>query len=198
MTAVAVRHIGEFPAPPLRSILAWLIKLGLLCAISWVLLADPGDGLDNQYRLGPGDKIQIAVNDEPDLTQETKINLNGKISYSFLGEIEVAGLTVKELEEKIHSLLLDGYLRQPVVAVTVVEHRIYFVNGEVSKAGGYPYQPGLTVRKAVVLAGGFNERADPEAVRVIRGSDPLYKEVPIGLDDAVYPGDILTVPESFW
>lgn len=162
------------------------------------VLAGPDNPIETQYRLGPGDSIQITVNEEPDLSLNAKISLNGKISFSFLGEIQVVGLTVKELEKQLYDKLRDGYLLEPVVFVSVVEHRIYFVNGEVNSAGGYPFQPGLTVRKAVVLAGGFSERADRNRITVIRGNDPLYKENSIGLDDPVYPGDIVTVTESFW
>ncbi|MBF8272261.1 MAG: polysaccharide export protein [Magnetococcales bacterium] len=183
----------------LRLTLLALLKLTLLwCFVRLGVMAGPENMAESDYRLGAGDVIQVTVNDEPDLTLQSKISLNGKFSFSFLGEIHVAGLTVKELEELLKTKLLDGYLLKPVVFVSIVEHRIYFVNGEVDKAGGYPFKPGLTVRKAVVLAGGFKERADRDRIVVIRGNDPLYKEKPIGMDDRIYPGDIVTVQESFW
>ncbi|MBF0109654.1 MAG: polysaccharide export protein [Magnetococcales bacterium] len=182
-----------------RLLLLALAKLALVwCFVQLAVMAGPENLEESDYRLGAGDVIQITVNDEPDLTLQSKISLNGKISFSFLGEIHVSGLTVKELEELLRAKLLDGYLLKPVVFVSIVEHRIYFVNGEVDKAGGYPFKPGLTVRKAVVLAGGFTERADRDRIVVIRGNDPLYKERPIGMDDRIYPGDILTIQESFW
>ena len=193
--------------------LSWesLIRLGSRIAliallkplVMWILavmgvLAGPEDTFENSYRLGPGDTIQITVNDEPDLTLKTKIALNGKISFFFLGEINVAGQTVKALEKHLHDKLLDGFLLHPVVFVSVVEHRIYFVNGEVNRAGGYPFLANLTVRKAVVLAGGFSDHADRSRITVIRGNDPLYQQKRIKLDAPVLPGDIITVAESFW
>ncbi|MBF0322218.1 MAG: SLBB domain-containing protein [Magnetococcales bacterium] len=75
---------------------------------------------------------------------------------------------------------------------------MYFVNGEVKSPGGFSYQPGLTVRKAVTLAGGFTERAAEKKITVIRGNDASHKEYGVQLDDPVFPDDILTIPEGFW
>ncbi|MBF0587569.1 MAG: polysaccharide export protein [Magnetococcales bacterium] len=151
-----------------------------------------------QYHLGPGDKIQINVDGEKDLSMEITVSPHGFISYTFLGEISVTGSTIKELETLIRNRLSDGYLRNPRVYVSIVEYRIYFVNGEVRKSGGFPYRPGLTVRKAIVLAGGFSERANQDGITVIRGNDASYTERPIGLNDPLFPGDIITVTEGFW
>ncbi|MBF0623464.1 MAG: polysaccharide biosynthesis/export family protein [Magnetococcales bacterium] len=182
----------------------------LLIALSAAILslgpaqADPppqvrgDDDIRDQYRLGAGDKIAILVNDEPDLSMETKVRPNGKISYSFLGEMDVTGLTIRQVEKLLASRLADGYLRNPVVNISIQSYRMYYINGEVAQAGGFPFQPGLTVRKAVTLAGGFTERAAENKIVVIRGGDPQHREKPIGLDDPIFPDDILTVPEGFW
>ena len=69
------------------------------------------------------------------------------------------GLSVPEVEALVTSTLRDGYLRHPAVAVALKEYRLHFVHGEVHKPGGYPYREGLTVEKAIVLAGGLTERA---------------------------------------
>ena len=152
----------------------------------------------SQYHLGPGDKLQINVDGEPDLTMELTVSPYGYITYSFLGEIPVNGSSIKELETLIRERLADGYLRNPRVYVSIVEYRIYFMNGEVERTGGFPYRPGITVRKAAVLAGGFSARADKDNITVIRGNDPNYIERPIGLNDPIFPGDIITIPEGFW
>ena len=86
-----------------------------------------------------------------------------------LGEIQVKGLTTGELEQKITSGLRDAqYLKHPKVTVNIDEYRPFFVNGEVYKPGGYPYVPGLTVLKAVSLAGGFKDRASKSNMFVVR------------------------------
>ena len=67
------------------------------------------------------------------------------------------------------------------------------------KAGGsYPYQPGLTIRKAVSVAGGFTERASKEKIFVIREKDKSAKPFKADLEAPVLPGDIITVEESFF
>ncbi|MBF0424971.1 MAG: polysaccharide export protein [Magnetococcales bacterium] len=173
------------------------------CQLVLLLLLIQGSAADDtalrtQYRLGPGDKIQVSVNEEPELSGIHKVEPNGKFSFSFLGDIAVAGLTVKDVEKVLREKLADGYLRKPIVSVTVVDFRLYFINGEVKSPGGFAYQPGLTVRKAVALAGGFTERASEKKITVIRGNDPAHKERAIALDDPVYPDDFLSVPEGFW
>ena len=59
----------------------------------------------------------------------------------------------------------------PQVSVFVEEYRPFFINGMVEKPGGYPYQPGLNIRKAVSLAGGFKERASLNKIFVVREGD---------------------------
>ena len=158
----------------------------------------PENGLLTSYNLGPGDRIQIKVDDEPELTLETKISGQGNINFFFLGEIHVADRSAKVVETILRERLANGFLLNPEVYVDVLEYRMYYVHGEVKKAGGFPFLPGLTTRKAIVLAGGFTEFANEDRVSVIRGNDPKHREETIGLDEPVYPGDVITVMESFW
>jgi len=82
--------------------------------------------------------------------------------------------------------------------VQIDEYRPFYVNGMVEKPGGYPYQPGLTVRKAASLAGGFRERASLSKIYIIREEDPAQRPQKVELNTPVGPGDILTVEESFF
>ena len=151
-----------------------------------------------QYKLGSGDKIRIQVYGEDDLYLETRVSDRGTISYPFLGELKVVGLTPSQLEKEITVKLKDGYLVNPKVSVDILEYRPFYVNGEVEKPGGFPFQPGITIRKAISVAGGFKERAAKDKIYVIRGNDPSGKSIKVGLGDAVYPGDIITVEQSFF
>ncbi|ABK43329.1 polysaccharide export protein [Magnetococcus marinus MC-1] len=169
-----------------------LLTGSMLAASAW------SEGLRSNYQLGPGDKIQISVHGEPDLSMEAQVAPDGKISYTFIGDIQVAGLSIQDLEKRLYRILVDGYLKKPLVSVAILNYRTLFINGEVNSSGGYPYRPGLTVRKVVALAGGFSDRADEKRMTVIRSGDKSHKEQPIGLDDQVYPDDIITVPEGFW
>ena len=153
----------------------------------------------SNYRLGAGDVITIQVLGEEDLKRE-KIRLSdaATISYPILGEIRLYGKTVAELETLIRDGLKGRYLVNPQVTVTINEYRNFFINGQVEKPGGYPYIPGLTVRKAVSLAGGFKERASKDKIFVIREDDKTQTPKRVDQNAAVNPGDIVTVEESFF
>jgi polysaccharide export outer membrane protein len=154
--------------------------------------------LASKYRLDTGDLIRIDVFGEKDLTVEAKLTDAGTISYPFLGEIIVRGMTISDLAERITEELKGPYLRNPQVSVNLIQYRDFFVNGEVAKPGGYAYQPGLTVQKAVTIAGGFNERASRTSIVVIRASDSKQGQTPVELNAAIGPGDVLVVEESFF
>jgi protein involved in polysaccharide export with SLBB domain len=155
--------------------------------------------LVSAYKLGAGDVISIRVFGEDDFTKE-KIRLNdvGAVSFPAIGEIKVLGLTIGDLERIVVNGLRGRILVNPRVSVQIEEYRPFYVNGMVDKPGGYPYQPGLTVRKAASLAGGFRERASLNKIYIIREDDPAQKPQKAELNTPVGPGDILTVEESFF
>jgi len=157
------------------------------------------DSTLSSYKLGVGDVISVQVVGEDDLKRE-KVRLSdaGTLSFPYLGEIRVRGMTVGELEDFITKGLKGRYLLNPQVTVTIGEYRNFFVNGQVDKPGGYPFVPGLTVRKAISIAGGFKERASKEKINVIREDDLKGNAIRIALEALVKPGDIITVEESFF
>lgn len=153
----------------------------------------------SRYQLGTGDVISIVVFGEDDLRRgPIRLTDAGTISYPVLGELKVLGRTVGELEKIIADGLRGRYLVNPRVSVNVEQYRPYFIHGQVKGGGAYPFQPGLTVRKAVSVAGGFTERASKEKIFVIRDKDKSAKPVKVELDTPVLPGDIITVEESFF
>lgn len=151
----------------------------------------------SDYQLGSGDTIKITVYGEEELSLETRLSDAGTISYPFLGELEVLDLTTSQLSTKIAAGLVDGYLIDPNVNVTVLGYREFFINGEVKKPGSYPYQPGLTLQKAVAIAGGFTERASKSKIFVLhdnKTNDPIM----VDLSQQIQPGDIITIEQSFF
>jgi len=178
---------------------ALLSALACSIAASVPAIAAAQAGELSTYKLGSGDLISIRVLGEDDLKRE-KIRLSdaGTVSFPMLGEIRVRGMTVGGLEEFITKGLKGRYLLDPQVTVTIEEYRNFFVNGMVEKPGGYPFVPGLTVRKAISLAGGFKERASREKLNIIREDDPNLTPKRVDLNAAIHPGDILTVEESFF
>jgi len=167
-----------------------------------MLLASPlsfaeDSGLSG-YKIGSGDLLSIQVFGEEDLSLEVRLSDAGTISYPFLGELRARGLSIGRLSELIRDQLADGYLVNPSVNVTVLEYRQFFINGEVEKPGGYPYQPGLTLQKAVALAGGFTERASKSKIFVVPDGKESDEPVRIKLSTTIRPGDIITIEESFF
>lgn len=169
----------------------------LLVASCLILPAQASDAGLSNYRLGSGDKISITVFDEPELSvSKVRLSDAGTVSYPMLGELKVLGLTVSQLEQLVTGKLRGKYLVDPQVSVSIDEYRQFYVNGMVQKPGGFSYEPGLTIRKAVSLAGGFQDRADRGNITVIHDNDKTpHKE---GLDNPVEPGDTITVEESFF
>jgi protein involved in polysaccharide export with SLBB domain len=153
----------------------------------------------SQYKLSTGDVISITVYGEDDLNKD-RIRLTdaGTVSYPILGEIQVRGKTVGELEKLITEGLRGRYLVNPRVSVSIVEYRPFFINGQVGTSGSFPYQPGLTIRKAATIAGGFKERASMSKIFIVREGDRTNTPVKADLNTPVHAGDIITVEESFF
>lgn len=178
----------------LRSGLIWiLLLLSTVGRPVWAV----EEGLSD-YALGSGDLISIQVFGETELSVQLRLSDAGSISYPFLGEIRVKGLTTGQLARRIDDGLRGDYLVDPNVNVTVLEYRQFFIYGQVEDPGGYPFQPGLSLQKAVALAGGFTERASSSKFYVLSESDPKGEQRTIRLSDTVKPGDVITIDESFF
>ncbi len=161
------------------------------------------DNVIDSYRLGAGDAISIRVYGEQDLSlDEVKIGDTGNISYPFLGNINVLGKTPKEVENILTKGLKGPYLVDPSVTVLILEYRPFYVIGEVKRPGSYAFQPGLTVAKAISIAGGFTERASKSSIYLghdISDSKQVKKkDKAVKLDNSVTPGDVITVKQSFF
>lgn len=167
----------------------------ILCAFSVSVISEE---LPLAYSLGYGDMVSIKVYGEDDLTVETRLNDLGVISFPFLGEVKVFGLTVTEVQEKIELGLQDGYLVNPKVSVSVTQYRRFYVNGEVKQPGGFAFLPGLTIRKAISLAGGFTARAAQSKIFIVSDGQNTQSKKRVNLNSSVNPGDVITVKARFF
>ncbi len=154
--------------------------------------------INTDYSLNAGDTIKIVVYDEPELSiNNLYIDEVGQVDYPYLGRLRVTGKTLDGLRQEIYRGLKGDYLIEPKVMVTIVSFRKIFINGEVKSPGGYPYQPNLTVDKAIALAGGFTDRAARRKITVKpENSQQELSKVP--LNHGVSPGDIIEVGQSFF
>jgi polysaccharide export outer membrane protein len=157
--------------------------------------SDPG----TQYKLAAGDVLRITVFGEPELSiKRVRLNDAGTFSYPFLGEISAKGLTPSQLEKVIVDGLKQGYLTDPKVSLSQIEYRSFYINGEVTKPGSYPFVPGLTLEKAIALGGGLTERASIKRVTIVRGDSgqTLTDEVTRGT--TIAPGDTISIAQGFF
>ena len=152
----------------------------------------------SDYRLGAGDKLNITVFGEKELSMEIRLSDAGSFLYPFLGEVQAKNKTISELQFLLTSSLKDGYLVDPKVYVGILEYRPFFINGEVGKPGGFAYQPGLTVRKAISLAGGLTPRASLTKIYVVHENDPTGTPRLTTLNAVIQPGDTITIEQSFF
>jgi len=150
------------------------------------------------YRLGPNDELGIEVFDELDLSTETTVSGHGTIKFPLLGELRVAGMTVKEVEEDLTERLKAGYLKSPKVTVSIMKYRNFYVSGEAKSPGAFSYREGITVLKAITLAGGWTDRAvkdEAKILRIVNGQQQIFT---VGMEETIQPDDIIIVPESFF
>ncbi len=152
----------------------------------------------NGYRVGAGDKLAIRVAGEPDLTGEFPVDASGAISLPYVQSITVAGMTTPQIEELVTTKLRTGYLRKPQVSVQATSLRPFYILGEVTTAGAYPYQPGMTVQNAIAIAAGYGARADKGEVLLTRRNGTGTATVKVPVTTQVYPGDIISVRERWF
>jgi polysaccharide export outer membrane protein len=157
----------------------------------------PG-GVDSTYQLGPGDKVQINVFNQADLSGEYTLDGDGRFSMPLIGTVEANGLTPLELEALLVGRFKPDYLVNPRIFIQVGNYRPYYLMGEVAATGAFPYQPGLTYLTAIANAGGYTYRAKQDVVYVIRGDDPTQTEIKLSVEEKVQPGDIIRVAERLF
>ena len=149
--------------------------------------APTGPFLNEDYRLGAGDKLRIEVYKDPQLSQSLEVRPDGKITMPLLGDLEASGLTPLQLRDQIAKALKD-YINNPVVTVIVVEANAAhaYVMGEVSKPGPVQLHGPTTVIQALALAGGFKEFANTKNVKILRqGPNGAMQTIEFNYRDAI-------------
>ena len=150
------------------------------------------------YVLAPGDKLRISVFNETEMSREYEVDSAGQVTLALIGAVQASGKTPSELQEGLREALGKGYLRNPKVSVEVSSYRPFYVIGEVTKAGEYPFKNGLNVISAVAVAGGYSYRANTGTIYIRRAEEPSEKAYESSNAVLVYPGDIVRVPERFF
>ncbi len=153
---------------------------------------------DASYQLDTGDKVHLTVFGEPDLSGDYDVDGSGNLRLPLIGQIEAAGLTLAQVEDKLQRKLASGYLKDPKVNVEVINYRPFYIIGEVNKPGEYPYASGMNVLTAVAVAGGFTYRADDSDVYIRHKGSKEEVSQPADQTTRIKPGDIIRVAERFF
>jgi polysaccharide biosynthesis/export protein len=194
----------------------WIVLLcGLMLAQACAPSMSPAVGaqavaaaavVEENYQLGPGDEIEIAVWKEEELSKRMVIRPDGKISYPLIGEVQAAGKTVKQLREEI-SKSLEKFVTDAQVTVMLIQPQNYkiYVTGQVNSPGEFSLTRPANVMQALSMAGGLTPFAKSRNIVVLRHSGGMeqtfrfdYMAVSRGqyLEQnlTLLPGDVVVVP----
>jgi polysaccharide export outer membrane protein len=159
------------------------------------------------YVIGPEDMLQITVWKNESLSRAIAVRPDGKISLPLLHDVQAAGLTPMQLQEKL-AIALGEFMPNPEVSVSVTDVRSYRVSvlGEVQKPGVLQLKSDTTVLEALALAGGFRDFASPGKIMIIRkNGDGQTRKIPFNYNRVVKDnrgegnvtlksGDVVVVP----
>ncbi len=145
--------------------------------------------INPQYLVGVDDVLDINILQPDKLSNTVTVGLDGNITFPYIGNVEVKGLSLAEVQETIQSRLSEGYMKYPVVSVALRESRSrkFFVYGEVARPGAYPIDENTTVLKAISMAGGFTKFGSSSRVKVLRlkKGGTGYERIKVNLNAAM-------------
>lgn len=160
--------------------------------------ADLFDALAQPYTLDTGDRVRVIVFGQPELSNIYPLDASGRISMPLVGQVEARAVTTAELEARLRARLRNGFLRDPQVTVDVDTYRPFFILGEVTQSGQFPYVVGMTVQNAVAIAGGFSPRAQQNRVELTRTVNGELVRASVPLHHPIKPGDTIRVMERWF
>jgi polysaccharide biosynthesis/export protein ExoF len=133
----------------------WFCEIPTIVGFALALAVAPAFG--DEYRLGISDRLKIKVQEWPDIGGEYTVTTDGLVSLPLVGNVNAAGLHVKDLAQEISDRLQRraGGAERPFAAVEIIHFRPFSILGDVQRPGEYPYRPGLTIVQAVSTAGGY-------------------------------------------
>ncbi len=154
--------------------------------------------MEPRYTLDSGDRLRIVVFGQEGLTNSYLVSAGGSIDMPLIGPVAARGATTDQLAARISDRLRDGFIREPHVAVEIEAYRPFFILGEVTAPGQYPYVANMTAETAVAIAGGFTPRAARKGVILNRNyyGRPIRMAVPLTFP--LRPGDTINVQERWF
>ena len=155
-------------------------------------------GYDQAYTLDSGDKLRIVVFGQDGITNSYTVDAGGNVNLPLVGIVPARGFSTQQLSQMIAERLKQGYVREPHVSVEVEAYRPFFILGEVTNPGQYPYVANMTAETAIAIAGGFAPRANKNTVELTRNApgQQIHGDVPLGYP--LRPGDTIVVKERWF
>jgi polysaccharide export outer membrane protein len=176
--------------------------------------APPASSLPSaEYRIGPGDSLNIFVWRNPELTVTVPVRPDGRVSIPLVEDVVAIGKTPTSLARE-YEQRLGKYIREPLVTVIVsgfvgpIPDQVRII-GEASQPRSLPYRADMTVLDAVIAVGGLTRYAagnDSLIVRTVNGVQTTYavhlrdliRDGDITSNVALQPGDILIIPQRLF
>lgn len=191
------------------SIFKFALFFLLLCLATDTLAKYNKNG---QYIIGVGDTLEISILQPDQHTGTSTVSPDGYISVVYIGNVMVRGKTIPQVKRIIEYRLSKGYLKYPVVSVSLQQSRSrrFTVSGEVNNPGTYILEDDTTVLKAISMAGGFTRYGSSSKVKLLRPkkNQPGYKKIIVNLkkvmdgkseaDILIKPGDIIVVSQGLF
>lgn len=185
------------------------------CSSSGTAVEDPKTQIASadqaEYHIGPGDKLNIFVFNQPELSIEVPVRPDGLISTPLVEDLQAAGKTPSQLARDMEKKLAE-FIRSPSVNVIVTGFVGNYgdqvrVVGQAANPQALPYRSGMTLLDVMIAVGGLGEFAAGNRARLIRRVDGKTTETRVRLDDLlndgdiranmqIQPGDVLIIPES--
>jgi polysaccharide export outer membrane protein len=152
----------------------------------------------NSYPLDSGDKLRVVVFGQEGLTASYSVDTSGNITLPLIGAVRARGVSTAGLQQAIAAKLRNGFVREPHVAVEVEAYRPFFILGEVTLPGQYPYVPNMTVETAVAIAGGYTPRAFKQKIELTHQINGLTERRVVSPNYPVRPGDTVHIAERWF
>jgi polysaccharide export outer membrane protein len=167
--------------------------------------------VETEYRIGPGDNLQVFVWNHPELTVTVPVRPDGLISTPLVEDLKAEGKTPTQLARDLEQSLAQ-YVRSPTVNVIVTSFVGAFseqvrVVGQAQKPQSLPYRANMTLLDVMIAVGGLGEYAAGNRAAIVRQENGKQLRIPVRLMDllnegdinanvTMRPGDVLIIPES--
>ncbi|MDZ7859911.1 MAG: SLBB domain-containing protein [Candidatus Krumholzibacteriota bacterium] len=151
-----------------------------------------------QIRLRAGDKLELKVEERPQLDRQLQIDSNGEVSIPVVGRIQLRGLRLIEAESTILEELKNFYPSISQIELSLYgeeSRRLIYVQGEVINPGRYEFVEEPNVWEAIREAGGATPRAMLEAVRIVHGEGDEQRTYLVDLQRVINDGNFDSLPE---